>query len=89
MSRRQRQVPSWLEGSCGRSPGMSGRQESVPVLPRSVVYVMSPKELVAAAEVVLLDEKTLNINRSSKNDEQIDDVSESSQRDDSEQVKTE
>lgn len=56
MSRRPRRVPSWLEGTSNRTPNVKDKRNPPAVLPRSVVYVMSPKELMEAAATVLREE---------------------------------
>lgn len=48
---RKRHVPSWLEGSGSGLPSKKCKQAIT--LPRTVIYVMSPKELRETALAVL------------------------------------
>lgn len=59
MAHRKRLVPEWLEDSENRESERKPKRSAT--LPRTVVYVMSPVELLQAAQSVLQEEQLKNL----------------------------
>lgn len=56
MERRVRKVPSWLETTCDKKIS-EGAKLAFTSQPRTVFYVMSPKEVNEVSEAILNEEK--------------------------------
>lgn len=59
MAHRKRLVPDWLEDSEKRESEREPKKSAS--VPRTVVYVMSPNELLQAAQSVLQEEQLKNL----------------------------